>query len=700
MNPNPTAEVHLTQHPKISYDHLERLACIYIRQSTMKQVARNQGSQDYQYRLQQRAQSLGWPQDRIRVIDQDLGVSGREATARAGFQVLVADVSLGQVGIIFGYEVSRLARNNRDWYHLLDLAAVFGTLIADNDGIYDPRLYNDRLLLGLKGTMSEAELHLLRQRLDQGRMSKVRRGIYRQQLPTGYVRLSDHTVVKEPDDQVRHVLELMFAKFEELGSVNRVVRYLRQQKIRLPRLQKSGPHVGQIRWKVASESAVMDMLKNPAYAGAFAYGRRQTVRTLKKPGQPASGKRRKSMEDWLHLQQDVYPAYITWEQYLANQERLKQNGMRYAENRLRSQGAVRNGPGLLQGLVVCGRCGHHLRVVYKRTPRYICQGLSRTADVPVVCTSLRAPVVDGMVEEVFFEALQPAHLDALEAVLETQRTERQRLERQWQQQLKRAEYETHLARRQYDAVDPENRLVAAELERRWETKLRQLRQTEVDFERFRQSPPPETIPPKLRSLFQDVSRQLPELWPELNNVQKKELLRSLIKRVVVERPRPDQITARIVWVSGCYTDREAFTPIHREQDVTGHAEMLKRLHEMWQQRCSDQHIAAQLTAEGFHTARSPRVSAASVRKIRLKHKWYSVFEQIRGSDDVDGRLTVNGMAKQLEVDESAIYRYIYAGTISPELVSHEPLTGIYLITPDEELITRLKTRLAKRKRRE
>jgi DNA invertase Pin-like site-specific DNA recombinase len=699
MSQDQTDEVGFRPHPKISHDHLERLAYVYVRQSTMKQVIRNQGSQDYQYQLRQRAQSLGWPDERIQVIDQDQGLTGAEATARTGYQTLIAEVSLGQVGIIFGYEVSRLARNNRDWYHLLDLSAMFGTLIADNDGVYEPRAYNDRLLLGLKGTMSEAELHLLRQRLDQGRMSKVKRGTYLQQLPTGLVRLPDRTVAKDPDDQVRHVLGLMFTKFNELGSVNRVVRYLRKEKIRLPRRQKSGPYTGQIRWKVASEAAVIDMVKNPAFAGAFAYGRRQTDRKLKKPGQPASGLRRKPMEAWLHLQQDVYPAYLSWDQFLANQERLRQNGMRYAENRQKAQGTVRKGPGILQGLVVCGRCSHHLRVVYKHTPRYYCNGLSRTADVPVTCTSLRAPLVDRMVEQAFFEALHPAHLDALDVLLEKQHTERRQLERQWQEQLKRSEYDSHLAQRQYNAVDPENRLVAAELERRWETKLRELRQTKGDQERFRQRTPPETIPPKLRALFQDVGRKLPELWPDLENVQKKELLRSLIKQVIVKRPRPDQVTARIVWLSGCYTDHEALTSIHSEKDVTGYADMLKRLHEMWQQRRSDQYIAAQLTAEGFHTARSPKVSPISVRKMRLKHNWYSPYAQLLGSDQVDGKLTVNGMAKALEVDESVVYRYIYAKEIPPERISHETLTGIYLITPDDEFITRLKDRLAKRRKR-
>jgi DNA invertase Pin-like site-specific DNA recombinase len=237
----------------------------------------------------------------------------------------VAELSLGHVGIVFGYEASRLARNNADWYHLLDLAALFNTLIADNDGIYDPRFYNDRLLLGLKGTMSEAELYLLRQRLDAGRMNQVKRGAYRQRLPTGYIRLPDGTVVKDPDDQVRHVLDLLFTQFDQLGSANKVMRYLRRQKILLPRRQNAGPQANQLLWKEASESAIIDMLHNPTYAGVFAYGRRQVDPTLRQPGRPASGRRRQPMSEWLHLQQDAYPAYITWEQYLANQERIEQN---------------------------------------------------------------------------------------------------------------------------------------------------------------------------------------------------------------------------------------------------------------------------------------------------------------------------------------------------------------------------------------
>jgi DNA invertase Pin-like site-specific DNA recombinase len=686
-------------HPKITANHQQRLAYIYVRQSSPKQVAQNKESQQYQYRLQQRAMELGWAEERVRVIDSDLGLSGKEAAGRSGFQELVAEVSLGHVGIVFGYEVSRLARNNRDWYLLLDLSAVFGTLIADNDGVYDPRQYNDRLLLGLKGTMSEAELHLLHQRLDAGRMNQVKRGAYRQRLPTGYIRLPDETVVKDPDDQVRHVIELVFVKFAELGSAGKVLRYLRQHGILMPRRQNAGPQANQLLWKVASESAVTEMLCNPVYAGTFVYGRRQNDPTLRKGGQPASGNRRKPPEEWLHVQHNVYPAYITWEQYEAIQERIRQNGLRFIEQRQQAQGIARNGPALLQGMVVCGKCGHHLQPAYKQTPRYFCYGLARTTDAPNVCTSVRSPVVDHLVVQAFFDAIQPAQLDALDAVLAAQRADRDRLERQWQEQLKRAQYDVHLAQRQYDAVDPANRLVAAELERRWEAQLQELRKREEAYHHFQQTPIPASVPPHLRELFHEISLRLPEIWPSLSNLQRKELLRSLIQQVIVKRPAPDRIEVRIVWISGYFTDHADLTPIHREQDVSRYEEMVARIGELCQLGRSDQQMAEQLVAEGFHSARSPQVSATSVLKIRLAHKWYLPFERVRGTDEIGDSFTVNGLAKRLDTNESTIYRFIYREIIPANCVIREPQTGIYLIRSDERLIERLGQRVVKNKHR-
>ena len=685
---------------KIRADHLKRLACVYIRQSSMKQVARNRESQVNQYRLIQRAEALGWNRERIRVLDADLGLSAQSSEHRSGFKELVAEVSLGHVGIIFGYEVSRLARNNSDWYHLLDLAAVFGTLIADNDGVYDPRLYNDRLLLGLKGTMSEAELHLLRQRLEAGRMSQVYRGEYRQHLPTGLVRLADGRVVKDSDDQVRHVIELLFLKFEELGSCRRVMRYLRQESILLPRHQPTGLHKGLLLWKLPSDAAIYDILRNPAYAGAFAYGRSQADPTHRQPGRPASGRLRLPQGEWLHLQLDVYPAYISWEQYLANQERLHQNAMRFGQNSQRAHGATRHGSALLQGLAVCGCCGHHMHVAYKSAHRYFCDALAKRFDAPT-CVSLHGPTIDEAVVQAFFEAIQPAQLDALEAVLAAQHMERERLVRQWEDRLKRARYEAHLAQRQYDAVDPDNRLVAAELERRWEQQLRELQAVQEAYDSFQQTPEPAAlITPELREQLRHISETLPQLWQagQVSNAQKKELLRCLIAQVNLKRETPDTIEVKIVWVSGHYSVVYARPPILQQQDLTRYNEMVERIRVFWEQGLDDDQIAAQLTTEGFRSARSTNVLPMTVQKIRLEKDWHLTFHQSRNALELQGYLTPRGLAARIGVERTWVYRRIYSGQINSGYVIRHPQSRNYLIQDDPELIQQLRLLLPEKHR--
>jgi hypothetical protein len=419
----------------------------------------------------------------------------------------------------------------------------------------------------------------------------------------------------------------------------------------------------QVLWKDASESAVTDMLRNPAYAGAFVYGRRQADPIRQQPGRPATGRIRQPMENWLHVQQDVYPAHISWEQYLANQERIRQNGLRFTELREMAQGIEREGPGLLQGLAVCGHCGHRMQTVYKHTPRYVCRGLIRSVDAPSDCNSVRAPVIDDVVVEAFFEAIRPAQLDALEAILQEQQQERERLERHWQEQLKRVRYAAQLAQRQYDAVDPDNRLVAAELERRWEQQLQQLRQTEEEHHHFQQTPLPTGVPPELQEQFREVSRHLPELWPSLRNAQKKQLLRSLIGQVIIRRPAPDQIQLRVVWVSGYYTDYEAWTPIWRQKDVSNYEQMVERIRQLWERLYDDEQIATQLTAEGFHSVRAEQVRADTVMKIRLKHKWYLPFERIRRGERLAGYISVSQLGERLNLPLTRTYRLIYQGLI-------------------------------------
>lgn len=633
-------------HPKIHTTHLARLAYIYVRQSSPKQVAHNIESQQLQYQLAQRAEALGWRTEQIRIMDDDQGISAKDSAGRTGYQQLVAEISLGQVGIVFGWQVSRIARNNADWYHLLDLAALVDTLIADVDGVYDLRNYNDRLLLGLKGTMSEAELHWLRQRLDEGRMNKVRRGEYHQHLPTGLVRLETGTVVKDPDDQVRHTIELILLKFEELGSCGKVLRYLRQENILLPRRQRAGLFKGQLLWKPPTDSAIYETVRNPAYAGAFAYGRKQVDYTQQTPGKPSTGRLARPMDEWLHLQQDVYPAYITWEQYLANQERLRQNATVFQKRQAGAQGAPREGAALLQGLMTCGYCGCTMSVGYKRTPHYQCGALVKRAGEKS-CLWLPGLPIEAVVVQAFFEALRPAQIDALAAVLADQQAERQRLVQQWEERLKRAQYEAQLAERQYNAVDPANRLVAAELERRWETALRHLQGTQADYDGFQQTSMPSTLSPDLRTQLAHLSETLPDVWETLPYDQRKELLRCLIARVICTKVAPDRVEVRIVWVSGHYSTVYAQPPISRLRDLANYEVMVLRIETLWSEGLNDKQIAAQLTAEGFHSARRPHVPAITVQKIRLEHGWHLTLARSKNALELDGYLTVQGLAEQL-----------------------------------------------------
>ena len=680
-----------TSSVKVAPAHLERQAVVYVRQSSAKQVRENQESQLNQRALVERAQALGWHRDRIVVMDADLGQSAAHAAGRDDFKALAAEVALGHVGIIFGWEVSRLTRNNADWYQLLDLAALFGTLIADIEGVYDPRQYNDRLLLGLKGTMSEAELHMLHQRMKAGRLSKVFRGEYVQHLPTGLVRLPGHSVVKDPDDQVRQTVELVFAKFEELGSCQKVLRFFKQNTILLPRRQTSGFHKGELLWRKPSAAVIYSMLGNPAYAGAFVYGRRPTDPTRQIPGRHATGTVRKPMAEWQCVKHNIYPAYLSWEQFLANQARMRDNAMRHNELTRPGRGAPREGAALLQGLATCGECGHIMRVVYKPGIRYVCYGLSKEFAEPM-CASLDGPSIEALVVQAFFAAIQPAQLDALEALLAQRRQERAQLERHWDQQFQRATYEVHLARRRYEGVDPDNRLVAAELERRWEEKLVAVRQTQEAIERFHQEPATPTLDPELRHQMEHIAQTLPELWDSerLTYEHKKQLLRSLISRVILKRIATDQVEVKIVWVSEHFSVDTLTPPIHRQIDVSRYDELVARIRTLDQDGHKDAEIAEILTREGFHAARSPDVSVATVVKIRHQQGWVSNYHRHRLADKIDGQWTVHGLSKELGIDRNWFYRRIYNGTLQEPDVIRQPSYGTYLIRDDPVLIERLR----------
>lgn len=687
---------------KITPAHLQRKAVIYIRQSSTKQVRLNTESQRNQRALSERALALGWPRERIVVLDGDLGHSGSSTEGRDDFTQLTVEVALGHVGILFGWEVSRLARNNADWYHLLDLAALVGTLIADIEGVYDPRAYNDRLLLGLKGTMSEAELHMMRQRLDAGRLSKVQHGEYIQHLPTGLVRTPDGRVEFDPDEQIRRVMALVFSTFAEQGSCMKTLHVLKRAHILLPRHQTSGLRKGELLWKEPSESMLVDILHNPAYAGAFVYGRRPTDPLRRRVGHRGSGTVRKPMQEWVTIQHGVYPAYISWEQYLQNQARLADNTQlaqaRQAQQR-EARGAPREGAALLQGLMCCGTCGHRMRVAYKTHIRYLCDGLKRHYDGPV-CMSLYGPAIEEIVVQAFFEALQPAQLDALEALLASQQQQGERLRQLAGDQVKRTTYEAHLARRRYEAVDPENRLVAASLERAWEEKLLAQREAEEEATRLAQRPAGPSLSPERRQQLQHLGQTLPTLWTseQLSNDHRKRLLRSLITRVIATRLAPDRIELKIVWVSGYFSVVQVIPPIHRQADASQYAQLVARLDELTSQGLTDPEIAEQLTTEGFHTARRLAVTVGTIHKLRKNHGQVSSLHRHRKVSMIDGYWTIPGLTRELGVGSRWLYQQIYQGKLTEPDIERLPGYRMYLIRNDPDLIARLRAQAAASRR--
>jgi DNA invertase Pin-like site-specific DNA recombinase len=679
-------------HSKISARHLERCAYVYVRQSTQKQVRDNHGSRENQYALLERAIELGWHEERVRLVDDDQGISAKNAGGREGFKELVGEVSLGYAGIVLAYEASRLARNNSDWYTLLDVAAVRGTLIADSNGVYDPADHNDRLLLGLRGMMSEAEIHLFKLRLEAGRLRRVEQGTYRQALPTGLVRLEDGRVVKDPDVHVRRTIEFVFERFEELGSAQKVMRSLKEDGLLLPRRQVAGLQAGELLWKLPSVDAVYGILHNPAYAGAFAYGR-TGANPDKRPGH--SDRIRLPIEEWATIHQGIYPAYISWERFLENQRKLTDNASDFDR---RMRGVARDGGALLAGIAVCGRCGYKMRAAYKRTHRYVCNALSETYREPM-CLSLPGQAVDDAVVEAFFEAIRPAELDLLEEVLAERKQDRQRLEQQHNDQLKRAEYEARLAEKRYRSVDPDNRLVAAELEKGWEAALRALAEAKEAAQRFERTPTVPELEPALRTQLEDLGKRLPELWESdrLTASQKKELLRSLIRRVVLSRPEQDAVEAKVVWVSGAYSIVRVHPPVlHRTTQLGNYEELVGRILKLAAEGHQDTEIARHLTKEGFRSARLPYITRPLVENIRTKHGQPSLTGSQHSCEKIDGCWSVPALAHRLGVSEEWVRKKAAGGAIPAR---RHPTTRRWLIPDDPAVLARLEKRAATRRRR-
>jgi excisionase family DNA binding protein len=650
----------MSERAKVSEQHRRRRAVVYVRQSTLAQVERNTESQARQYALRERAVELGWPRESVAVVDEDSGRSGASAAGRLGFRELVAEVGLGQVGIILALETSRLARSSVDWHQLLDLCALTGTLIADQDGVYSPADFNDRLLLGLKGTMSEAELHLIRARLDGGLRNKASRGELRLPLPVGLDRDDDERIVLSADEQVRHAIERVFLLWRRLGSARQVVMELIAEGQKLPRRS-----VGErrVRWARASYGAVHDFLTNPAYAGAFVFGRTRQEKRLDAHGQVQVRTVELPLEQWSVCLPEHHPGYVSWQQYLETRERLRRN----VRPRGEGGGAAREGAALLQGLLRCGCCGRSMQVAYSgrggRFPRYACIRGRDLHGTGRACQSLGGTRLDRAVAAAFLEAVTPAGVRASAgAIAELEAQHEERLEGQ-RLALERAEFEADRARRQFDACEPEHRLVARTLERALERALAAVERERHKLAALEQARPA-PLSAQERQALARLARDLPHLWSAKTTTDRdrKQLLRALIREVLVTVHGVEARAAvEIVWEGGART--ELSVPVNRSGPVRRRIspdtlELVRRL----ARHHPDRQIAQILSRQGRLTASGLPFTEARVRSLRQRNHIPAAPPPEPGDEAV----TIEQAAAELEVSTATIRRWLRQGLLPGE----------------------------------
>ena len=648
---------------KIKPVHLQRVAVVYIRQSTASQVEHHRESTARQYALRERACDLGWPREQVIVIDEDLGISGASVGNRAGFARMTSEVALGRVGIILGLEVSRLARNSGDWYRLLDLCVVTDTLIGDSDGLYHPAQFNDRLVLGLKGTMSEAELHIIRARLDGGIRNKAQRGELRRGLPVGFVwGDSDGEVRFHPDEAVVGAIRAVFDRFTEMGSVRQVWLWYRAQGLRFP--SQSGGS-GEIRWIVPTYRSIHQVLTSPVYAGAYIYGRSRSEQYVDEEGVVRKRIRRLPMKEWTILIHGHHAGFLDWATYQANQARI---GGNVRPEPHQSGGAVREGSALLQGIASCGHCGRRVFTHYRgknAAPGYHCSGQDLVSGGGRYCFSVGGVGIDEAVANAFLDAITPAAVEASLLSLDQLKANRDDALQQWRLEVERARYEAQRAERRYGSVEPENRLVARGLETEWENRLCDLAAAEKEL-RQREQHHPRCLTPKETERLRSLGADLHQVWtaPTTTDRDRKELLRTLLEEVIISVQRtPPHAQLRMRWKGGAITPLEIPLPHHappglRTDEDT--LELLARLAKLY----PDDVIAGILNRQGRKTASGERFTAGHVGNLRRYHK----MDRFQPQADVsEGDLvTIQKAADILGVVPSTIHRWLNAGFIAGE----------------------------------
>ncbi len=651
---------------KVTDAHRAKLAYVYVRQSCLSQVVRHAESTNLQYHLVERAVQLGWPPERIKVVDEDLGKSGASAEHRLGFQRLLAEIGLARVGLVLSMDASRLARNNSDWHQLLELCSLFGTLIADGESLYDPRGYQDRLLLGLSGMMSEAELHQLKLRLTAGARNKAERGELRLALPVGLDRQRDGEVILHPDEEVQARIQLVFQKFRELGTAKAVVRYFQRNGLLLPSRPQRGPAPHEVDWNLACNNAILRILQNPAYAGAYVYGRTTHDPVRRQASRPHTGIVRLPIDRWPIILHNAYPAYITWEEFLANQTQLRDNQSRYQEGK---RGAPRKGQALLQGIITCGHCGAHMRLFYSGSqgefPVYKCNYAQSQYGISP-CQQVRALGLDAEVERLVLEALAPDKVVLALAALDQLEQEYATLRRQWELRVERARYEAERARRQYNTVEPENRLVARTLEQQWEEKLRDVEKVEQEYQGWMQQHRLELTSADRQEILA-LGEDLPRIWtaPSTTSADRKQILRLIVKEVIVDQHRArGKVWFQINWQTGATSEHWITRRVRSYADYADLEVVQKRVRELLAEQRMDAEIATILNAEGFQTARGHRFSAKIIWILR--QQWGLPAVRPVGPHPLrweDGTYSVEGAAAALGVIPGTIHKWLRQGRL-------------------------------------
>lgn len=637
------------------------MAIVYVRQSSLQQVQRHQSSTQLQYDLKSRLLEWGWSSVQIETIDDDLGKSAASAKGRPGFARLVSMISMGQVGLVIGRDASRLARSCSDWYRLLEICALCGTLIADADGVYNPGTYNDRLLLGLKGTMSEAELHLLKQRMHAGRRRKAERGELQFRLPMGYVWSEDGQIVQDPDERARAAVSAVFEKFSETATINATLRYLVDNNIQMPCRRRSPPDKGKIEWRRPNRITLGNILHHPIYAGAYVYGRRPTDPQRKTEGRPSTGRVVADPKNWQSLIPNNHAGYISWETYRVNQRQLE-------ANRISVQGVSRPGAALLPGLLVCAKCGCRLQVSYSDKKNYRYQCVNDLINYGgQTCQSLHGKRLDEWVESQVLKALEPASLELSLSVMKRAEEQRSQLREHWDRQLEQAQYEVNRAWRQYDAVEPENRLVARTLEQRWNQALITLKRLERDRDQAVSTQIAELSSSEKRQILA-LAQDIPGLWrADTTTAQdRQQIARTMIDKIEIEViGESERVELTITWSGGHQSKAALRRPVARWEQVSYYSRILDQLKTWREQGLKQSEIVDRLNAhpDWFPPKRTMLFNKGIVSNLMSRLTPRKKRGAKKRKKQSKNTWSVSGLASELGMPVATVYAWIGKGYI-------------------------------------